>query len=138
MMNVDESKFGVGDYSYQMAGEISGLTKLVNLFYDNMESLPEAQVIRSMHPSDLSSARQKLAYFLSGWLGGPKLYSENYGPINIPGAHRHLSVGVEERDAWMLCMAKAVELQPYDEAFKKYLIAQLSVPAERIRVACSR
>ncbi|MEH6575817.1 MAG: group II truncated hemoglobin [Amphritea sp.] len=136
-MSSKSCEYGVGDNSYKMAGELAGLTKLVDEFYDIMNALPESTNIRDMHPSDLTESRKKLVYFLSGWLGGPKLYSENFGKISIPSAHRHLSVGVEESEAWILCMQKAVENQPYEEPFKIYLIEQLRVPAERIRVACS-
>jgi len=130
-------EYGIGDGSYKMAGEIAGITDLVNQFYDNMDDFPEVKNIRSMHSNDLTESRKKLAYFLSGWLGGPKLYAEHYGSIIIPLAHRHLSVGVEERDAWLFCMEKAIDKQPYEESFKQYLLEQLSVPAERIRMACS-
>ncbi len=133
----NQYQYGVGDCSYKMAGEITGITILVNQFYDNMNDFPEAKSIRSMHPSDLKESRKKLAYFLSGWLGGPTLYAEHYGSIIIPLVHRHLSVGVAERDAWLLCMKKAIDKQPYEESFKKYLLEQLSIPAERIRMACS-
>lgn len=136
-MNPKSIKYGEGDCSYRAAGELAGLTILVDTFYDFMESLPEAKVIRSMHRSDLTRSRKSLTYFLSGWLGGLNLYAENFGAINIPAAHRHLSVGVEERDAWLFCMQKAVELQPYEPTFKHYLIEQLSIPAERIRVTSS-
>ncbi len=135
-MNSKCKQYGDGDYSYRAAGELSGLTKLVDAFYDFMETLPETRVIRSMHQEDLTSSRKKLAYFLSGWLGGPKIYSENFGSISIPSAHKHLPIGAEESDAWMLCMQKAVEIQPYEESFKLYLIEQLRVPAKQIRIAC--
>ena len=87
-----------------------------------------------MHPSDLEISRDKLARFLCGWLGGPRRYSEKYGPIQIPRAHAHLAVGVEERDAWLSCMHAALEDAPYAEEFKRYLMRELAVPAERIRV----
>jgi hemoglobin len=136
-MNAKSCEYGVADSSYKAAGELAGLTKLVDSFYDFMESLPEATKIRAMHKSDLSESRKKLAYFLSGWLGGPKLYSENFGSITIPSAHKHLPIGLDESEAWILCMQKAVEEQYYEESFKQYLIEQLRVPAERIRVAYS-
>ena len=129
-------EYGVGDASYKAAGELAGLTKLVNCFYDFMETLPEAKIIREMHKTDLTDSRKKLSYFLSAWLGGPRLYAEHFGSINIPSAHRHLSIGFAERDAWIYCMEKAIEQQPYKDSFKEYLIKQLKVPAERIRVAC--
>ncbi len=136
-MPTHNSEYGVADSSYHAAGGLPGLTRLVDAFYDYMDSLPEARGIRSMHKPDLSQSRKKLAYFLSGWLGGPKLYSEHFGSINIPRAHKHLPIGHREVDAWMLCMRMAVADQPFDNGFKNYLIEQLSVPAERIRIACS-
>ena len=126
--------YGIGDSSYKMAGELPGIIKLVNDFYDNMDTLSKAKNIRSMHSTDLSDSKKKLSYFLSGWLGGPKLYTKHYGSINIPMAHKHLKVGIEESEAWLLCMKKSVDNQPYEKAFKLYLMDQLSVPAERIRM----
>ena len=126
-------KYGTEDGSDQAAGELAGLTKLVNRFYDYMEELEEAKAIRAMHPNDLTVSRDKLICFLSGWLGGPRLYAPKYGQISIPQVHRHLTVDSPERDAWLLCMKKAAEEQPYEESFKKYLLEQLFVPAERIR-----
>ena len=136
-MSLDTYQYGNGDASYKAAGELTGLTKLVDAFYDFMDCLPEAEVIRKMHSDDLTLPRKKLAYFLSGWLGGPRMYAENFGSIHIPAAHAHFPIGVNERDAWMLCMQKAVAEQPYEESFKHYLLAQLAVPAERIRQACA-
>ena len=135
-MSSESVGYGIGDSSYRAAGELPGLTKLVDSFYDFMEVLPEAKVIRSMHQSDLTESRKKLTYFLSGWLGGPKLYSQNFGSIIIPSAHKHLPIGYEEMEAWILCIQKAVEQQPYEESFRVYLIEQLRVPAERIRDVC--
>jgi hemoglobin len=125
--------YGVGDASFQAAGGEAGLRRLVDAFYAQMDSLPEAAGIRAMHPADLTLARDKLARFLCGWLNGPKLYQEKYGAISIPGAHRHLAIGSAERDAWLLCMQRALALQPYAEEFKRYLLFELSKPAERVR-----
>lgn len=135
-MSTHEQHYGVGDNSYKAAGELAGISQLVDSFYDFMESLPEAGKIVAMHPADLSISRQKLTYFLSGWLGGPRLYQEHFGSINIPGVHRHLPIAEKERDAWLLCMEKAIDCQPYDASFKSYLLTQLALPAERIRQAC--
>lgn len=128
------ANYGEGDASYRAAGGLPGLEKLVDRFYEYMDILPEAQIIRGMHPDDLTEARDKLTRFLSGWLGGDKLFSQKYGPIIVPKAHAHLDIGEAERDAWMLCMEKAVAEQAYAENFKSYLLKELSVPAERCRV----
>jgi len=133
-MSVQSCEYGMGDNSYRMAGGLIGLTRLVDEFYKNMDTYKESQKIRNMHSVDLTESKQKLTYFLSGWLGGEKLYAKNYGSINIPQAHKHLDVGIKESEAWLLCMEKAIAIQPYEALFKVYLLAQLRVPAERIRM----
>lgn len=124
--------YGFSDNSFKAAGEEAGIRKLVDDFYRFMDELPEAAVIRAMHKTDLTESRDKLTLFLCGWMGGPKLYHEKYGSINIPRDHSHLIVGEAERDAWLLCMKHAIELQNYSSEFGEYLLTQLRTPAERI------
>ncbi len=128
-----ERPYGEGDASFQAAGGEQGIRQLADAFYDVMSDLPQAKTIRQMHASDLALSRDKLARFLCGWLGGPKLYRQKYGAIQIPRAHSHLDIGPEERDAWLKCMELALEEQPYAEAFKQYLLKELFTPAERSR-----
>jgi hemoglobin len=136
-MQLNEHGYGVGANSYHAAGGLTGITRLVDKFFSNMETFPESEKIRKMHPQDLTESREKLTYFLSGWLGGPRLYSERYGGINIPETHKHLAIGDVERDAWLFCMQKAIGVQQYQDSFKDYLFAQLKIPAERIKQTCA-
>ncbi|WP_116473705.1 group II truncated hemoglobin [Zobellella maritima] len=130
---LEPSAYGRGDTSFQAAGGESGLRRLVDDFYRAMDQRPDSAHIRAMHPRDLTESRDKLTRFLCGWLGGPSLYREKYGPISIPQSHRHLVIGAAERDAWLACMADALAQQPFAEDFKAYLLRALSVPAERCR-----
>jgi len=125
--------YGVEDAAYRAAGGEAGIRAWVDAFYAAMDTLPEAATIRAMHPADLDGSRDKLARFLCGWLGGPERYAEKYGPIRIPQAHSRFAIGSQERDAWLLCMAEALKTQPYAPAFKRYLLEQLYIPAERSR-----
>lgn len=127
--------YGDGDASFQAAGGVEGLRRLVADFYRMMDTLPEAATIRAMHPSDLSGSADKLHRFLCGWLGGPKLYREKYGSIHIPSAHAHLAIGAGERDAWLLCMDRALAQQDYPREFRDYLLRALFRPAEASRLA---
>nr|WP_246723006.1 group II truncated hemoglobin [Aliikangiella sp. G2MR2-5] len=131
-MPQEDDNYGTLDASFKAAGGEEGVKKLVNDFYDNMEALAEARNILNMHPKDLSASRDKLFRFLCGWLGGPRLYREKYGPISIPMAHKQFKVTESDRDAWMLCMEKAIADQPYTPKFKRYLYEQLMVPANRV------
>lgn len=126
-------EYGTKDASFQTAGGEPGIRRLVDAFYDEMDSAEYAKTIREMHPPDLDISRDKLARFLCGWLGGPRLYAEKYGGISIPSVHAHLDIGLAERDAWLACMKTAIGQQDYPADFKVYLLEQLSIPAERVR-----
>lgn len=126
--------YGNGADLYRAAGELAGVTSLVDAFYSNMDHFPEARVIRNMHPEDLTESRKKLTYFLCGLLGGPRLYIEHYSGVNLPEFHGQFPIGYDERDAWLFCMERAISVQPYEVSFKEYLLARLRIPAERIRL----
>lgn len=126
-------RYGDGDTSFQAAGGEQGIRKLVDAFYEVMAELPQAKIIHQMHGDNINILRDKLARFLCGWLGGPKLFREKYGPIQIPKAHNHLEIGIEERDAWLKCMEQALAQQPYAEEFKQYMLKELFRPADRSR-----
>ena len=54
---------------YQILGE-EGIRELTHAFYDVMNTLPEAKSLRAMHAKDLSPMKEKLAEYLTGWMGG--------------------------------------------------------------------
>ncbi|WP_439862060.1 group II truncated hemoglobin [Pseudomonas sp. MBLB4136] len=126
------AQFGVEDASYQAAGGIDGLRRLVDDFYRIMDESSAASDIRRMHPASLEQARDKLACFLSGWLGGPRLFQEKYGAIAIPAFHAQWPIDEAHAEAWLGCMEQAIARQPYSPAFAEYLLTQLRVPAQRI------
>ncbi len=133
MSDQSGKRYGDGDTSFQAAGGEEGIRKLADAFYDVMAELPQAKLIHDMHGDNIDILRDKLARFLCGWLGGPKLFREKYGPIQIPKAHNHLDIGIEERDAWLACMKQALAQQPYAEDFKDYMLKELFRPADRSR-----
>jgi hemoglobin len=118
--------------SYERIGSKEGLWKLVNNFYDNMETLPEAKTIRELHPSDLRSAREKLFMFLSGWLGGPDRYIAAFGHPRLRARHLPFPIGETERDQWLMCMRKALDEIPIDNAFKEQLIMAFTQTASHM------
>jgi hemoglobin len=124
--------YGTDDASYQAAGGIEGLRRLVGDFYRLMDERPEAAHLRSLHAESLALASDKLACFLSGWLGGPKLFSEKYGTIALPAFHAQWPISEQLSQSWLDCMAQAIALQPFAPAFAEYLLTQLRVPAQRI------
>lgn len=131
MSDDNELKYGQGDASFRAAGGYDGIKALVDQFYLEMGRLPEAKAIWAMHShEDMALIHDKLTRFLCGWLGGPRLYREKYGPISVPAFHKQFPIGVAERNAWLLCMKTAADKQPFSESFKHYLLEQLYRPAD--------
>ena len=93
---------------YELIGGEAMVRRIVNRFYDIMDSEPKASRIRAMHAQDLSPMRERLFEFLSGWLGGPPLYSQRTGSICITHAHQPFAIGSAERDQWVMCMRQAL------------------------------
>ena len=112
---------------YQLLGE-DGIQRLVNTFYDIMDSLPEAAGVRAMHANDLSTMKIKLAEYLTGWMGGPPVYAQKYGSVCMTSPHEFYHIGPDERDQWLLCMDKALAQTGASEE----LVAMLKMPLFRI------
>ena len=88
------------------------LQALVERFYDLMELEPGYTALRAAHGALLTQARQKLFWFLSGWMGGPQHYIERFGHPRLRMRHMPFSIGILERDQWLACMDQAMgELQ---------------------------
>ena len=94
---------------YDLLGGETGVRALVDRFYDLMVSAPEAQDIRALHAASLKSSREKLFMFLSGWSGGPPLYTDAFGHPRLRQRHMPFSIGARERDQWLWCMNKALD-----------------------------
>ncbi|MDE1997752.1 MAG: group II truncated hemoglobin [Burkholderiales bacterium] len=94
--------------AYQWLGGDARVRALVDRFYDLMDLEPRYQALRAAHGPTLDAARDKLYWFLSGWLGGPNLYIEQFGHPRLRARHLPFSIGIAERDQWVACMAQAM------------------------------
>ena len=98
---------------YEMLGGEPAVRGLVDRFYDLMDLEPDFAGLRALHPTTLDGSRDKLFWFLSGWLGGPSLYIERFGhPMlrarHLPQSIGGHSIGIKERDQWLACMDQAM------------------------------
>ena len=127
-----EEKVYRSESSYQRIGGDEGLKQLVNMFYDYMETLPEAKPIRDLHAKDLKSAREKLFMFLSGWLGGPDRYIAAFGHPRLRARNMRFTIGAEEHDQLFLCMRKALDDIDIDTMFKQQLMSSFTQTANHM------
>lgn len=131
-MNKQEEKTYEPQLPFERIGGDEGLQLLVKLFYDNMDTLPEAKQIRNLHAKDLRSSREKLFMFLSGWMGGPDRYIAAFGHPRLRARHLPFPIGAEERDQWLMCMLKALEELAIDTMFKEQLMSSFTQTANHM------
>jgi hemoglobin len=116
----------------QLGGE-TAVRALVDRFYDLMELEPDYARIRALHPPSLDGSRDKLFWFLCGWLGGPNHYIERRGHPMLRARHLTFPIGSAERDEWMACMTRALADRHVPDALRDRLIGSLFQTADWMR-----
>lgn len=92
---------------YQRIGGAEAVRRLVNHFYDLMDSDPAYARLRAIHADDLSPMRDSLAGFLNGWMGGPRDW---FGTGKcVMSAHAPFAIDGDLRDQWLSAMRRAME-----------------------------
>lgn len=116
----------------RLGGE-AGVRSLVDRFYDLMDLEPAYAGIRRLHPSTLDGSRDKLFWFLCGWLGGPNHYIDRFGHPRLRARHLPYAIDVAERDQWMACMQQALREEQVDTALADKLAEAFSGTADWMR-----
>ena len=93
---------------FEWIGGEAQVRALVDRFYDLMDLEPGYRELRAAHGTSLDSARDKLFWFLCGWLGGPDYYQERFGHPRLRMRHLPFSIGSVGRDQWLACMDQAM------------------------------
>jgi hemoglobin len=94
---------------FERLGGEPGVRALVDRFYDLMDLEPAFAVLRGVHGTELAGARDKLFWFLCGWLGGPDHFQQRFGHPRLRARHLPFSIGQVERDQWLACMFQAMD-----------------------------
>lgn len=119
--------------AFDLIGGSDKLRKMVDRFYDLMDLEPEFAGIRALHPATLDGSRDKLYWFLSGWMGGPSLYIERFGHPRLRARHLPYAIASSERDQWLRCMAWAMQDAGVDEILRERLMHSFFDTADWMR-----
>jgi hemoglobin len=119
---------------YDLVGGEAGVLNLVKVFYDIVETEPFGHKLFLLHlrGNGLAHSRVEQFNFLSGFLGGPKLYVEKHGHSNVRTMHEHVEIDVESKDIWLNCMSMAIDKVGLEEATKNKLMRNFTAAAERL------
>lgn len=100
---------------FEWVGGEEAVRRLVDRFYDLMDLEPAYKELRALHPTTLEGSRDKLFWFLCGWLGGPQHFIERFGHPRLRMRHMPFEINRQGRDQWLACMKQAMiecELDP--------------------------
>ncbi|MFZ6644681.1 group II truncated hemoglobin [Undibacterium sp. TJN25] len=118
---------------FEVIGGADKLREMVDRFYDLMELEPEFAGIRALHPPTMEGSRDKLYWFLSGWMGGPSLYIEKFGHPRLRARHLPYAIASNERDQWLRCMAWAMQDVNIEAGLQQRLLQSFYETADWMR-----
>lgn len=90
---------------FELIGE-KALHELIEKFYAHVQKHPELQPI---FPKDLTETIRKQKQFMTQYLGGPSLYTEEHGHPMLRARHLPFEITESRAKAWLSCMYKAMD-----------------------------
>lgn len=134
-MNIEDKPPGNPPFETPFAwiGGESQVHALVDRFYDLMDLEPGYAALRAAHGTELANAREKLTMFLTGWMGGPQRYTEQFGHPRLRMRHMPFSIGIAERDQWVACMDQAMQETAVDDTLRTRLKESFMQTADWMR-----
>ncbi|MFS0862482.1 globin [Fredinandcohnia sp. 179-A 10B2 NHS] len=91
---------------FEEIGGTPTIEKLVNAFYPKVYSDPD---LSPLFEGDIEEIKRKQRMFLTQFLGGPTLYSNEFGPPAMRHRHIPFEITPTRANAWLRCMKEAFE-----------------------------
>lgn len=109
---------------FELIGKEPGVEKLVDTFIAEVQNNPEAKSLLALYQSrenTFQHYRIRMIEFLTGWLGGPLLYTERHGMPMLKENHRFIPINAVVTQAWMACMRRALSKTIADKTVRLQL-----------------
>ena len=132
-MSETDDETNPGPSAFELIGGEPVIHALVERFYDLIDLEPAYAALRAVHGPDLASAREKLQWFLTGWMGGPQHYTERFGHPRLRMRHMPFRIGILERDQWLACMDQAMGELQVPQALRERLLGAFFQTADWMR-----
>lgn len=113
---------------YEVIGE-EKLSVLVHAFYHHVANHPE---LKSIFPDDFTETIRKQKQFLTQYLGGPSLYTNEHGHPMLRARHIPHEITPTRAKAWLSCMEKAMDEVELNGDLRTALFHRLSLTAHHM------
>lgn len=117
---------------YGRLGGAPAVVRLVDAFYDAMDTRADARAIRALHARDLTATKAVLVTYLCEWLGGPKRYTAERGAPRLRRVHAPFALDATAADAWLACMHQALDQTCADAGLRTELLAAFTKIARHL------
>lgn len=113
---------------YEVIGQ-ELLHDLVDSFYAKVHKHP---LLIPIFPSDLTETARKQKQFLTQFLGGPSLYTEEHGHPMLRARHLEFEITPERAKAWLQCMTEAMDEVQLQSEIREFLHQRLTLTAQHM------
>ncbi|MFC4767359.1 globin [Effusibacillus consociatus] len=107
---------------YEMIGGEKTIRKLVKAFYARVRIHPD---LAPIFPGDWDETERKQYMFLTQFLGGPPLYSQEFGHPMLRARHLPFPVTPKRAEAWLSCMQQAMNDIKLEGDIRQYIWERL-------------
>ncbi|HLQ96258.1 MAG TPA: globin [Pseudogracilibacillus sp.] len=114
---------------YKEIGGEKTMKQLIQCLYTRIGN---NETLLPIFPDNLQESARKQYLFLTQFLGGPPLYSQEIGPPMLPYRHAPFEITPERRDAWLHCIHRALLDVGVEDPYFSEIIRRLTIPAYRI------
>lgn len=105
------------------------LHMLVDAFYDKVGKHP---LLKPIFPEDLTETARKQKQFLTQFLGGPPLYTEEHGHPMLRARHLAFPITPKRAEAWLSCMREAMDEVGLKGEIADYFYGRLVMTAQHM------
>ena len=113
---------------FEKIGE-GNIEQLVNGFYEYVFKSPK---IAPLFKTDREEVKRKQKMFLTQFLGGPAVYSQEFGHPKMRMRHLPHAITQEAKEEWLRCMKMAIEDLTINDNLKVELFAVFPKLAEHM------
>lgn len=114
---------------YEAIGGAATISALVDAFYKRVQQHAN---LSKLFPENIMPVRNKQFKFLSQLFGGPRLYSDVYGPPMMRAKHLPHPITSQRASEWLECMSAAMDEIGLDGPFRDFMFERLTLTAHHM------
>lgn len=114
---------------FEAIGGQESVDRIIKGLYERIGKHP---ALIPIFPEDLTESARKQRLFLTQFLGGPPIYTEDRGHPMLRRRHLAFEINDERKQAWLECMNAALEEAQIEEPYRSVIFKRLTMTAQHM------